>query len=179
MSHLPDRLETQRLVLRKPRSEDAALMFVGWSQDADVTRYLTWRPHQSVTQAESFVAHAIDAWSADNRAVYVITTHERDMPIGLIEARFDSAFAASIGYVLQRSEWNRGYMTEACSALVDRLFEMPHMWRVWAYCDVENGASTRVLERSGMQHEGILRRAMLHPNRSAAPRDVHLYSRVR
>jgi RimJ/RimL family protein N-acetyltransferase len=70
-------------------------------------------------------------------------------------------------------------MTEACSGLVDRLFKLSQIWRVWAYCDIENRASARVLERSGMQHEGILRRAMLHPNRSNAPRDVHLYSRVR
>ena len=154
-------------------------MFDAWTQDAEVTRYLTWRPHTSVTQAERFVATAIEAWSGNERAVYVITTTERAVPIGLIEARFESTFAASIGYVLQRGEWNRGYMTEACRGLLDWLFTLPHIWRVWAFCDVENGASARVLERSGMQHEGILRRAVLHPNRSDSPRDVHIYSRVR
>jgi RimJ/RimL family protein N-acetyltransferase len=179
MPSVPDRLETQRLILRKPRPEDAALMFVGWTHDREVTRYLTWRPHEAVAQTENFVARAIASWSDDERAVYVITTRERDVPIGLIEVRFETAFAASVGYVLQRSEWNRGYMTEACRALVDQLFRLPDVWRVWAYCDVENGASARVLARCGMQHEGVLRRAMLHPNRSDAPRDVHLYSRVR
>jgi [ribosomal protein S5]-alanine N-acetyltransferase len=122
MPLLPDRLETQRLVLRKPRPEDAAPMFIGWTQDTEVTRYLTWGPHESITQAESFVAHAVEAWSADERAVYVITTRERDVPIGLIEVRFERRFAASVGYVLQRSEWNYGYMTEACRAVVERLF---------------------------------------------------------
>jgi RimJ/RimL family protein N-acetyltransferase len=159
--------------------DDAAVMFAGWTQDAEVTRYLTWRPHASLAQAENFVARAIEAWSADERSVYVITRREHDAPIGLIEVRFESAFAASLGYLLRRSEWNRGYMTEACTAVVDLLFTLPQVWRVWAYCDVENGASAHVLERSGMQHEGISRRAMLHPNRSDSPRDVHLYARVR
>jgi RimJ/RimL family protein N-acetyltransferase len=82
-------------------------MFVGWTQDAEVTRYLSWRPHESVTQAASLVARAIEAWSGKDRAVYVITTREQDVPIGLIEVRFESTFAASVGYVLQRTEWNR------------------------------------------------------------------------
>jgi len=154
-------------------------MFVGWTQDAEVTRYLTWRPHKAIAEAESFIAQSIDAWSGDERAVYAITAREQDVPIGVIEARFESAFAASVGYVLQRGEWNRGYTTEACRGLVGRLFALPEIWRVWAYCDIENGASARVLERSGMQHEGILRRSVLHPNRSDTPRDVHIYSRVR
>jgi RimJ/RimL family protein N-acetyltransferase len=179
MQRVADHLETPRLILRRPRIEDAAVMFAAWTQDPDVTRYLTWRPHESIGRAESFVTAAIEAWTADKRAVYVITTRERDVPIGLLEVRFESSSSASLGYVLQRSAWNHGFMTEACTAVLDLLFSLSQIWRVWAYCDVENGASAQVLERSGMQHEGILRRAMLHPNRSDAPRDVHVYARVR
>jgi RimJ/RimL family protein N-acetyltransferase len=179
MQRVADHLETLRLTLRKPRIEDAAVMFAAWTQDPAVTRYLTWRPHEDVRRTESFIIGAIEAWSADERAVYVITTHERDVPIGLLEVRFESSFAASIGYVLQRSAWNRGFMTEVCTAVIDSLFTVSQIWRVWAYCDVENGASARVLERSGMQHEGVLRRAMLHPNLGEVPRDVHIYARVR
>ncbi len=179
MPHLPESIETQRLVLRKPRMDDAASIFAGWARDAEVTLYLTWRPHALISHTEHFLAMSIDAWTDDDRAVYVITTRETDVPIGLIEARFESTFAASVGYALRRSEWNRGYMTEACRAVVDRLFALPEIWRVWAYCDIENRASARVLEASGMQHEGISRRAILHPNRSETPRDVHLYARVR
>jgi RimJ/RimL family protein N-acetyltransferase len=179
MPRLEDSIETQRLILRKPRIGDAAPIFAGWTQDAEVTRYLTWRPHAALSHTEHFLALSIDAWNDDERTVYVITTRETDVPIGLIEARFESTFAASVGYVLRRSEWNRGYMTEACRAVVDRLVALPEIWRVWAYCDIENAASARVLERSGMQHEGVSRRAILHPNRSETPRDVHLYARVR
>jgi len=179
MARLPDSIGTQRLVLRKPRMDDAEPIFAGWTQDAEVTLYLTWRPHDAISQTEQFLATSIEAWNSDGRAVFVITTRELDVPIGLIEARFENTFVASVGYLMRRSEWNRGYMTEACRAVVDRLLALPEIWRIWAYCDVENGASARVLERSGMQHEGILRRAILHPNRSATPRDVHLYARVR
>ena len=47
----------------------------------------------------------------------------------------------------------------------------------WAYCDVENGVSARVLERSGMQYQGILRRGMFHPNKATRPRRPPLLAR--
>jgi len=154
-------------------------MFADWTQDPEVTRYLTWRPHRAVEDAERFVHGAIAAWDGDARVPYVITARANEEPIGIIEVRFASSFAVEVGYVLRRVDWNRAYMTEAVRAVLDRLFTREEIWRVWAYCDVDNRGSARVLERSGMQHEGISRRAVLHPNISDTPRDVHIYSRVR
>ena len=37
----------------------------------------------------------------------------------------------------------------------------------------------RVLEKAGLQREGLLRRWMLHPNVSDRPRDCYCYSKVR
>jgi ribosomal-protein-alanine N-acetyltransferase len=50
---------------------------------------------------------------------------------------------------------------------------------VWAVCDVDNLASARVLEKAGMGREGRLRRWVLHPNVSAAPRDCWCYAHVK
>jgi RimJ/RimL family protein N-acetyltransferase len=53
------------------------------------------------------------------------------------------------------------------------------IYRVWATCDVENLASAHVLEKAGMQKEGILRRYILHPNISPEPRDSYCYSVIK
>ena len=53
------------------------------------------------------------------------------------------------------------------------------MYRVYAYCDVENLASARVMEKAGMSFEGVLRRWGVHPNRSSEPRDCRCYAAVR
>ena len=45
--------------------------------------------------------------------------------------------------------------------------------------DEENFASARVLEKAGMQREGILRRWSLHPNISSVPRDCWSFAIVR
>jgi len=87
--------------------------------------------------------------------------------------------AADIGYVLSRSLWGRGHMTEAANAVVEWAINLDFVYRVWAVCDVENKASARVLEKVGMQREGILRRYIVHPNVSLEPRDCFVYSKIR
>jgi RimJ/RimL family protein N-acetyltransferase len=87
--------------------------------------------------------------------------------------------AADIGYVLTPNYWNRGYVTEAAKAVVDWAINLTFVYRVWAVCDVENKASARVLEKVGMQREGLLRRYVVHPNISPEPRDCFVYSVVR
>jgi RimJ/RimL family protein N-acetyltransferase len=70
-------------------------------------------------------------------------------------------------------------MTEAVRAVVEQALGLPHIYRVAAICDVENVASARVMEKVGMLREGVLRRAVLHPNISAEPRDAYIYARTR
>jgi RimJ/RimL family protein N-acetyltransferase len=41
-----ERLETERLILRQPRMDDAPVIFTAYRQDPAVTRYTTWRAHQ-------------------------------------------------------------------------------------------------------------------------------------
>jgi RimJ/RimL family protein N-acetyltransferase len=68
---------------------------------------------------------------------------------------------------------------EALSALVERTLSLPNVYRAWAFCDVENRASVRVLEKVGMTCEGTLRRFVVHPNVGREPRDAFCYARVR
>ena len=55
----------------------------------------------------------------------------------------------------------------------------PAVWRVQAFCDVENRASARVLEKAGLTFEATLKRYMMMPNRSDVPRDMLLFAKVR
>ena len=95
--------------------------------------------------------------------------------IGMIGLKVDG-HKAELGYVLARAYWNTGYMTEAARAVVKWALEQKGIYRVWAVCDVENQPSARVMEKIGMQREGVLRRWIMHPNRSDEPRDCYCYS---
>jgi RimJ/RimL family protein N-acetyltransferase len=70
-------------------------------------------------------------------------------------------------------------MPEAARAIVDWGLSQNAIFRIWALCDVDNLASARVMEKIGMEKEGILRRCIIHPNVSDDPRDVYCYSMVK
>lgn len=93
----------------------------------------------------------------------------------MIEVRIE-AFKANFRYVLSRPHWGRGIMSEALGALVNWVSAQPGIYRLWALCDVENIASARVMEKVGMQREGVLHRLLIHPAVSDKPRGCYCYA---
>ena len=174
----PDFLDTDRLRLRLPRRDDAPVIFASYAQDEEVTRYLTWRPHKSVDESYAIIDLTLKLWREGTAFTYVIALKETDIPIGKIAIHPDG-FKASLGYVLARPHWGKGYMTEAVRVVTDWLLRQPDIFRVFATCDADNPASAKVMEKAGMKYEGLLRRYMIHPNISAEPRDCLMYARVR
>ena len=42
------KIETERLILRKAKTDDAVPMFRNWASDPEVAKFLTWPPHSSL-----------------------------------------------------------------------------------------------------------------------------------
>jgi [ribosomal protein S5]-alanine N-acetyltransferase len=66
-----------------------------------------------------------------------------------------------IGWAVQPQDWSKGFATEAAAMLLKVAFSRLNAHRVIALCQPENGASARVMEKLGMQREGLLRQT--HP----------------
>ncbi len=96
----------------------------------------------------------------------------------MIEVRFEG-HRADFGYVLGRAHWGLGYMSEALGTLVAWALSLPEIRRAQAFCDIDNHASARVMEKAGMRFEGVLHRWSVHPNISPEPRDCRVYAKVR
>ena len=172
---LPDTLQTPRLTLRAPQAEDAQALFDAYTQDAEVTRYLVWRPHASVDETHAFMAHCIALWHAGPDRPYVITNRSDGRPIGMLAVRL-RGHIANIGYVLARSHWGQGLMPEMVREATAAALRLPQVFRVEATCDVDNRPSARVLEKSGFVREGRLARYTVHPNIAAEPSDCFIYA---
>jgi [ribosomal protein S5]-alanine N-acetyltransferase len=171
---------TSRLRLRPPELADAEAIFHGYGQDPEVARYVIWRPHGSVADAEAFLRDCIAAWSGSTRFPWVITRESDDTAIGMIDARLDAPHRVTVGYVLARPDWGKGYVTEALAAVIEAFWvSRPEIYRIWAVCDVDNPASARVMEKAGMLYEGRLARYLVHPNISDEPRDAYIYAITR
>jgi [ribosomal protein S5]-alanine N-acetyltransferase len=172
---MPEQLFTDRLILRMPHMEDASIIFEGWAQDLEVVHYLPWRPHGSVEETKSFVQSCLSDWDTRTGFPYMMILRENNEVLGMIDARIHLP-QMGIGYCLARVHWGKGYMPEAARAVIDWAFQQPSIHRVYATTDVDNVASQHVLEKVGMQREGLLRKYIIHPNISDIPRDSYMYA---
>ena len=171
-------IESERVLLRPPRSEDAEMVNRNWAADAEVAKFVTWRPHSSIEDTRGFLASAGDAWDKATEFTWLICLKSNGEPIGAISLRKEQ-FKATIGYVLSQRYWGRGLILEAARPVLDIAFSDARIFRLGAYCDVENTRSARVLEKLGMTLEGTLRSWLVHPGLSEKPRDCLSYSIVR
>ena len=173
----PEVIELERLRLRRPRLSDAPAIFE-YASDPEVARYADWPISASIESVTERLRWREDEWNSGEEFHWVVTLPPEDRAIGAIACTI-SGHAAEFGFLFARRYWRNGYATEAARAIVGWVFSVPSVWRLSATCDAENLASARVLEKSGLEREGILRRAIVRPNLSGEPRDAFLYSKVR
>lgn len=176
---IPSNFVTGRLRLRKPTREDAATIYAVYTSDADIPRFMSWKAHRSVAQTESYVETCLTEWVSGTGYPFIIELPSATPRlIGMIHMH---AFPRRMGfgYVIGRQFWNNGYTSEALSCLVEWSLNQPTIYRASAFCDVENTASSRVMEKAGMSYEGTLRKYFVHPNISNEPRDCLMYARVK
>ena len=116
-----DTILTRRLLLRPITMEDAPAIFEGWAQDPKVTRFLTWDCHDTVDVTREVVAMWLQEYQSPPCYRYGITLDGK--LIGMIDVVRFRDNVPEIGYVLSRKYWGQGLMTEACKALMTRLYE--------------------------------------------------------
>jgi len=158
-------IETERLVLRMFKSEDAKAMYENWANDSEVTKYLTWTPHTSVADSETVLAEWIPLYENQSYYHWAIALKENPaMPIGSIGAvRFDEVLnQAHIGYCIGRAWWNQGITAEALAALIEFFFNKAGLNRVDSRHDPNNPRSGKVMQKCGMLFEGTHRQADLN-----------------
>jgi RimJ/RimL family protein N-acetyltransferase len=174
----PERIETDRLLLRKPLPSDAEAIFARYASDPEVTRLLGWPTHRSLEQTREFLAFSEGEWARWPAGPYLVESREDGVLLGGTGLTFETAYRAATGYVLARDAWGRGYATEALAAIVGAASAVG-LRRLYALCHTEHAASWRVLEKCGFSREGILRRHSEFPNlRPGDPCDVLCYARV-
>jgi ribosomal-protein-alanine N-acetyltransferase len=174
----PKIIETRRLLLRPPTLDDAEDIFDKYAQDPEVTRYMVWLPHEQVETTKEFLERCVNCWEEGNAFPWVMELKSDGPLMGMLEMRL-VGYKADFGYGIARQYWGNGYTTEAVQALVQWALEQEDIYRVWAVCDLENIGSARVLEKAGLEREGILRRYSIHPLISIEPRDCYSYSIVK
>lgn len=184
LEDVPERTVTERLILRCPRSSDAAVLNEAVRESIDQLRlWLPWaQVEQTLPQSE-----------AECRRMQAKFLLRDDLPMFMFERTADGAEGDfiggtglhridwqvrrfEIGYWCRNSRVGRGFVTEAVRALTQFAFERLRARRVEVRTDDSNQRSWQVAQRAEFALEGVLRSESLTPQ--GEPRDARVYARV-
>lgn len=154
------RLETDRLILRRFMNEDAAAMYKNWASDEEVTKYLTWPTHSCQETSQRVIEDWVKQYANEDYYQWAIVLKENgDEPIGSIAVVHmkEDVSMAHIGYCIGRPWWHQGITSETLKAVMDFLFDEVDVNRIEARHDSRNPNSGMVMKKCGMKYEGTLR----------------------
>ena len=173
---VPVLIEGVRLRLRRSTPADAATTFE-MARDPEVMRYMEWPAPQRLADTQDFFDGCAARWHSGVEYHWMIEL-KTGAAVGCIGCRI-KGHAADFGYFLARTQWGQGYATEAAGLLVKWLQRQGSIVRIGATTDADNSASAAVLQKVGLQREGLMRKATVRPNIGPAPRDTALYASVK
>ena len=145
--------ETARLQHRAFTMDDAEVFFA-LNSNRDVMRFTGESRLTSLAAAKHAIANYPDFETVGyGRWACVLKNDHR--VIGFCGLKYlPDLDAVDVGYRLLPDYWGRGLATEACEASLNFGFAKLHLDQIIGLVHPENGASIRVLEKSGMQADG-------------------------
>lgn len=177
-THLPpERILTERLVLRGWKADDAPLLKDAIDSSLEhLQRWMQWamaEPSSNAVLCERLAGFADDfeagrdfcygIFAPDERSVLGGTgLHPRVGPGGL-----------EIGYWIRVGHTNRGYATETALALTRIGLDVPDVERMEIHCDPRNVYSAAVPKRLGYSH--VLTRVKDSLTPTGEPRDTMVW----
>lgn len=171
----PEQLSTARLILRRPTSRDVEAIYA-YASDSETTRMMAWPRHRTLEDTRGFLSFAEEEWRRTGCGVYLVCTTGGEL-LGSTGLHLSTPTRAVIGYIFGRPYWGQGFATEAAAAMIE-LARALDIIRVEADVVASHLASARVLEKIGMELEGIRRSYLVAPNLSTHPVDVRTYARI-
>jgi ribosomal-protein-alanine N-acetyltransferase len=149
-------LETDRLLLRRPRLSDAPELYriLG---DADTMRYT--RRLASLRDCRRHLAghecqrrkNGYGPWLVVEKASHSVIGFG-----GLYQDPFDVDWGIEVGYHFAKSAWGNAYATELTAFCLRLAHERLGCAEVRAFAHPDNAASQRVLEKTGFARQGFL-----------------------
>ncbi|MEN8701568.1 GNAT family N-acetyltransferase [Bacillus infantis] len=151
-------IETDRLLLRKVKLEDAADI-LRYLSDPEVTKYYGLEPFADLEDARSEIGWYERILKEGTGVRWGISLKGGKELIGSCGfLNMDSGhFRADIGLELNPAYWNQGIGTEAIEAIIRYGFDNLNLMRIQALIEPANLQSQRLFGKCGFIREGLLR----------------------
>jgi ribosomal-protein-alanine N-acetyltransferase len=153
----------KRITLRNPRITDLE-MYHKWRSDPEIMKFSLLKRSRSMEESYVYLGEDIQNHFLENNAQFVlksVTDKKSGNYMGSagfeILKSCESGGIAEIGYFILEEYWGQGFASECALLLLDYIFKNYNIHKIIANCDSRNGASEKVMIKSGMQKEALLK----------------------
>jgi RimJ/RimL family protein N-acetyltransferase len=158
-------VETERLILRKPKKSDAKALLEAYS-DPEVMRYIGVGETFDLERTRAWLDKALRRWKLDGFGHHVIERKEDGRVLGRAGflvwnpdtwetgtlAELGEQSVVELGWMLAQEHWGNGYAVEAATALRDHGFTKLGFERLISLILRGNERSERVAEKIGSRY---------------------------
>ena len=153
-SSAPTVFQTERLIAREFTLDDLQSVYE-YASDIDNCAFMEWAP-ETLEGVRTYLESRLASQIADPRVTYDLALCKKDTGelIGSMGLYLeDDRRTGMMGWVLNKKFRHMGYALEAARGFIHFGFLGLDLHRIYAYCDTENTASYRLMERLGMRRE--------------------------
>jgi ribosomal-protein-alanine N-acetyltransferase len=141
-------IKTQRLLLRAAEPSDAEALHKCFS-DPETMKYWSTLPHTTMAQSQKWL-ESMTSNPQNGILDFIIVESTTSMPIGKIGIWSGN----EIGFMIARSHWRRGLVSEALEVVLPYFFNFPRLDLIEADVDPRNEASIGILTKFGFVETG-------------------------
>ncbi|SIS54678.1 GNAT family N-acetyltransferase [Salimicrobium flavidum] len=169
-------LETKRLLLRPYNMEDATDVSA-LADDEEIARR-TFVPHPyTVEDAESWISTHAEFLEEGSAYPLAMIEKESGRLTGTMTLRVNTKHRnGELAYWVGQPFWGRGYASEAAQCVTDFGFDSLELERIWGRALSDNEASQKVMTKTGLLYEGVLRHEVFHDGEF---KDTYMYGMIR
>ncbi len=147
-------LETQRLILRPFKEQDAQEVIDCWESDPEVAKYMFWTSHNDINKTKEWIDFELGQISKDDWYRFALVLKDTNALIGTGLIYYeDEVESWEIGYNLGKKYWGKGYTTEAMKEILSFAQNQLHIKELVGRYAKENPASGKVMKKLGFQYE--------------------------
>ncbi|KUY15741.1 GNAT family acetyltransferase [Elizabethkingia miricola] len=169
---VPLKIETERLILSPLKESDIPLI-TEYLQEKIISDNTSHIPYPySESDARTWIKMSDDALIAKTGYTFAIREKEGKI-IGAIGLHDRGDDKAELGYWIAVPFWNKGYATEAASAILNFGIKELKFHKIYATHFIHNPASGKIMGKIGMQKEAVLKH---HIKKEGQYLDIQMYS---
>jgi len=150
-------IETERLALRVQTTDDAAFILELMNTPSWL-EFIGDRGVRTIEDAKAYILNgAARMYEQHGFCLFLVERKEDQTPLGICGlVKRDTLEDVDIGFAFHPKYWAQGYAYEAATAVMTYGKETLELKRIVAITSQDNHASSKLLEKVGLQFEGLI-----------------------